>query len=70
MSKTKNAPSKKATTAGPVAMVWRIATKLGPKAERKDVLAACAKAGINAATAATQFQRWRHRNDKPKGGAR
>ncbi len=43
---------------GPVAQVWAIATKLGAKAERKEVLAACVAAGINPATAATQLYRW------------
>ena len=55
--------------AGPVARAWAIFAK-HPRAQRKDALALAVKAGINAATAATQFQRWRHRNDKPKGGAR
>ena len=45
---------------GAVAQVWAIANKLGVKAERNDVLAACEKAGLNKATAATQFQAWRH----------
>ena len=44
----------------PVALVWRIASKLGPKAERKAILAACEKAGVNKFTAATQVQLWRH----------
>ena len=46
------------TKAGPVAKVWEIADRM-KGAERKDVLAACAKAGINPATAATQFYRWK-----------
>jgi hypothetical protein len=48
--------------AGPVAKVWEIASSM-PKAERKDVLAACVKAGINEFTAKTQYQRWLHRDD-------
>ena len=69
MSTKKKTPAKKAKAKGngklgPVAQVWAIAEKLGPKAERKDVLAACAKAGINPNTAKTQFQRWLHRAEK------
>ena len=45
---------------GAVAQVWSIAQKLGLKAERKDVLAACEKAGLNPATAKTQFQAWKN----------
>ena len=46
------------TKDGPVAKVWEIADRM-KGAERKDVLAACAKVGINPATAATQFYRWK-----------
>lgn len=66
MPKKKKSPSKKTPKAqapkksGPVAQVWAIATKLGPKAERKAVLAACEKVGVNKATAATQYYRWKH----------
>lgn len=69
MPKKKKSPSKKTPKAqapkqpgkpGPVAQVWTIATKLGPKAERKAVIAACEKAGVNSATAATQYYRWKH----------
>ncbi len=52
------ANGKVATKLGPVAQVWQIASQLGPKAERKEVLAACVEAGINPATAATQYYRW------------
>ncbi len=48
---------------GAVAKAWAIFNK-HPKAERKDVLAACAKAGINPNTAKTQYQRWLHRAEK------
>jgi hypothetical protein len=59
-------PGKKKNGAkGPVAKVWEIATKMR-NAPRKDVLAACEKAGINHHTARTQYQHWRHRNDAPK----
>jgi len=50
------------TKAGPVAKAWAIFAK-HPKAPRKDVLALCAKARVNPATAKTQYQRWLHRND-------
>ena len=70
MSKTKKStkPTKaaKAPTAkkqGAVAKVWEIASSM-PKADRKDVLAACAKVGINENTSKTQYQRWLHRGDK------
>ncbi len=62
----KKAPAKTPATKksdGPVAKVWAICDRM-PKAERKEVLAACEKAGINPATAATQYYRWTHRNDK------
>jgi hypothetical protein len=61
--KKQKAQAKRSGT-GPVAQVWAIAEKFGPKAVRKEVLAACAKAGINPATAATQWYRYQHRNDK------
>lgn len=69
MSTKKQTPAKKspkapkATKPGAVAKVWEIASSM-PKAERKEVLAACAKAGINENTAKTQYQRWLHRGDK------
>jgi hypothetical protein len=69
MSTKKKTPTKKTPKAkapkkqGAVAKVWEIASKM-PKADRKDVLAACAKAGINENTAKTQYQRWLHRGDK------
>lgn len=49
---------------GACAKVHEIASKMGRSADRKDVLAACIKAGINKGTAATQYQKWLHRNDK------
>ena len=46
--------------------VWEISDevsrKAGEPAPRKDVMDACAKEGINPATAATQYGRWRHYN--------
>ena len=65
-TKKAKTPAKKAPKAkapkkpGAVAQVWAIATKLGPKAERKEVIEACVKAGLNKFTAATQFHRWKH----------
>src|SRR3989442_14524225 len=56
----KPAATKNGKGLGPVAQVWQIATKLGLKAERKEVLAACVAAGIHPATAATQYYRWKH----------
>src|SRR5574337_1188292 len=44
------------------AAIWNIANKLSAKgspAERNEVMEACAKEGINEATVATQYQRWR-----------
>ena len=70
MSTKKKTPAKKALKAkgngklGPVAQVWAIAEKLGPKAERKDVIAECVAAGVNINTAKTQYFRFQHRNDK------
>jgi len=52
------APSKGAT-----ARVWQIADSM-PGADRKAIIAACIAAGINEATAGTQFSKWR----KARGG--
>jgi len=52
MAKTKR-------SSGAVAKAWKIFNKQ-PKADRKDLLAACEKAGINSSTAKTQYQRWLH----------
>lgn len=68
-AKQADAPSK---PGGPVAKVWAIADGMKDRevegaiiaVVRKDVLAACLKAGININTAKTQFQRWLHRGDK------
>lgn len=38
------------------ATIWAIAQKLGPRAERKDVLAACRKVGIRESTASAHYQ--------------
>ena len=46
-------------SSGAVAKAWVIFNKQ-PKAERKDLLAACERAGINVHTAKTQYQRWLH----------
>lgn len=56
------APKKKT---GPVARIWAICDGMSGK-PRSEVLAACRKAKINPATAATYYQLWRHRNDRPK----
>jgi hypothetical protein len=57
-TKSRSKKAAKKTGTGPVAQVWAICDKL-PRATRKDVLAACEKAGINPATAVTQFYRWK-----------
>ena len=49
---------------GACAKVHEIAAKLGRTATRAEVLEACVKAGVNKSTAATQYQKWLHRNDK------
>lgn len=71
----KSAPKAKATTApkakqadapkktGACARVHAIADSM-KDAARKDVIAACIKAGLNKATASTQYQKWTHRGDK------
>jgi hypothetical protein len=41
----------------PVKLVWRLADEMAG-AERKDVIAACVAAGVNKATASTQYYRW------------
>src|SRR5574337_1137292 len=47
----------RAEVEGPVAVVRRIAGEM-QGASRKDIIAACVAAGINANTAKTQYQRW------------
>ena len=46
--------------------VWELADQIseanGGRARRKDVMAACEAAGLHAATAATQYGRWRKYN--------
>ena len=63
MSAKKQQPSKpvavKKSPKGAVALVWKLASKM-PKAERHEVIDACAKAGINPATAKTQYQQWKN----------
>lgn len=51
--------AKKKSSSGAVAKAWTVFNK-HPKAERHEVLAACAKAGINSNTAKTQYQLWAH----------
>ena len=57
--------STKSRIANPVARVWAIASKM-PRAPRKDVLAACAKAGIAARTADTQYYHWKNATPKQR----
>lgn len=45
---------------GPVPRAWVIFQALGPTVKREEALAACKKAGINANTAATQYQLWQY----------
>lgn len=64
----KTAPKGEAKQAAPrkpgaCARVHEIAGSM-KDAARKDVIAACIKAGINKATASTQYQKWTHRGDK------
>lgn len=56
-SKRASAP-KRSRKDGPVAKARAIFAKMGKGAQRKDVLALCVKAGVNPATAATQYQLW------------
>lgn len=51
--------AKKKSSSGAVAKTWAVFNS-HPKAERAEVLAACAKAGINSNTAKTQYQLWTH----------
>lgn len=60
-AKTKKAPKEKKD--GVCAKVHTIADKLGKEAARADVIEACVKAGINKATAGTQYQKWLHRKN-------
>lgn len=48
----------------PVKLVWRLADEM-IGAERKDVIAACVEAGVNKATASTQYYRWQ-KSKEPK----
>lgn len=55
------------TVLKPTKLVWSIAEgiiKKNPKATRKDILAACDKAGITYYTARTQYQLWRSSKGK------
>ena len=61
---TKKAKVPKVQRNGACAKVHEIAAKLGRTAPRAEVLEACVKAGVNKSTAATQYQKWLHRNDK------
>ena len=54
---TRLVSSKKFKEAGTVAKVWMICNALHTKA-RKEVIAACVAAKINAGTARTQYQAW------------
>ncbi len=60
--------AKKNGKLGPVAMVWQIASKLGAKAARKEVLEACVNAGVNPFTAATQYHKWKHASTAQRNG--
>lgn len=46
------------TAASPTKLVWQIADSM-PAANRADIIAACVAQGVNAATASTQFSKWR-----------
>lgn len=48
----------KSVVENPCALVWNIAEGM-PGARRKDVIAACVKAGVAFYTARTQYQQWR-----------
>lgn len=48
----------KSDVASPTKLVWQIADSM-PNASRADVIAACVAKGVNAATASTQFSKWR-----------
>ena len=54
------ATATKAPQSGVTAQVWQIAAQYG--GNRKATLQACASAGINAATAATQYARYKNAN--------
>lgn len=47
----------KSDVASPTKLVWQIADSM-PGADRKDVVEACVAAGVNKATASTQYYRW------------
>lgn len=50
---------------GPVAQVWSICQKMTGD-PRKDIVAACLKAGVNVHTAKTQIQRFNHASPAQK----
>lgn len=65
-TKKKTSGKKKSTkkSTGAVAQVWAICEKhktglTNGTTTRKEVIEACIKAGLNPATAATQYQRWK-----------
>lgn len=61
--KDPNAPPSRPREAGATGRVWEIAdglfAQVGGLPDRKAVLAACEAAGINGATASTQFSKWK-----------
>lgn len=50
-------PRAKSDVESPTKLVWSIADGM-PNATRSEIVAACEKAGVNKATASTQFYRW------------
>lgn len=48
----------KSLVLSPTKLVWEVADSM-PNASRADIIAACVAKGVNAATASTQFSKWR-----------
>lgn len=57
------APRPRSDAQSPTKLVWQIADEMSDK-PRAEIIAACVAAGVNPATASTQFSRWK----KSKGG--
>lgn len=64
-TKPDGTPRAKSEVASPVRIVWETCEAMS-NASRKEIIAECIAKGVNPATAATQYSRWR-REQAPKG---
>lgn len=57
--------TKRSRTPGAVERAWKVFNGM-PTAKRKEVLAECARLGINLNTSKTQYQYWRQQKSRPQ----